>query len=224
MRKAKITVAVIALVIISAFTYLAINSGVTAKNLQLKTIKLESTEEKLKDVNLQVEKLKTQSSTDKAKQEQLEKEKKELEAKLQAKADAKAKLELAAAEAERNLTASQTASAAPAPTVSGGKADWMRAAGIPEHEWGYVDSIVSRESGWNPNAVNKSSGACGLGQQLPCGKWAGAWNDPVAALRAMTGYVSGRYYDGSPYVGSLCTGLSRGWQCAVAFWNQNHWY
>jgi len=55
MRKAKITVAVIALVIVSAFTYLAINSGVTAKNLQLKTIKLESTEEKLKDVNLQVE-------------------------------------------------------------------------------------------------------------------------------------------------------------------------
>lgn len=100
----------------------------------------------------------------------------------------------------------QVAQAAP---VGGTKADWMRAAGIPENEWSYVDSIVTRESGWNPNAVNKSSGACGLGQQLPCGKWAGAWNDPVAALRAMSGYVKARY---------------GGWAGAVAFWNANRWY
>ena len=97
----------------------------------------------------------------------------------------------------------------PVVAVSGTKADWMRAAGIPEAHWGYVDSIVSRESGWNPNSVNKSSGACGLGQQLPCGKWPGAWNDPVAALRAMTGYVNARY---------------GGWGGAVAFWNAHHWY
>lgn len=85
----------------------------------------------------------------------------------------------------------------------------MAAAGIPQNLWGYVDSIVSRESGWNPNAVNRSSGACGLGQQLPCGKWTGAWNDPVAALVAMTGYVNARY---------------GGWAGAVAFWNSHHYY
>lgn len=94
-------------------------------------------------------------------------------------------------------------------SVSGNKADWMTAAGIPQNMWPYVDSIVTRESGWNPNAVNKNGGACGLGQQLPCGKWAGAWNDPVAALKAMTIYVNSRY---------------GGWAGAVAFWNQNHWY
>ena len=93
--------------------------------------------------------------------------------------------------------------------VTGSKADWLAASGIPQHEWAHVNSIVTRESGWNPNAVNRSSGACGLGQQLPCGKWAGAWNDPVAALRAMDGYVKGRY---------------GGWQQAVAFWNANHYY
>lgn len=100
-------------------------------------------------------------------------------------------------------------SAAPSHAISGSKVDWMRAAGIPEAHWGYVDSIVTRESGWNPNAVNRGSGACGLGQQLPCGKWAGAWNDPVAALIAMTGYVNARY---------------GGWAGAVAFWQANHWY
>ena len=85
----------------------------------------------------------------------------------------------------------------------------MTAAGIPQSEWWAVDSIVSRESGWNPNAVNPSSGACGLGQQLPCGKWAGAWNDPVAALKAQYQYVTERY---------------GGYSQAVAFWNANHWY
>lgn len=66
----------------------------------------------------------------------------------------------------------------------------MTAAGIDPANFGYVDFIVQHESGWNPNAVNTNGGACGLGQQLPCGKWAGAWNDPVAALVAMNGYVN----------------------------------
>jgi len=95
------------------------------------------------------------------------------------------------------------------PRITGGKTEWMRAAGIPESEWWAVDSIVTRESGWNPNAVNQSSGACGLGQQLPCGKWAGEWNDPVAALIAQKQYVTERY---------------GGYSQAVAFWNQQHWY
>ncbi len=93
--------------------------------------------------------------------------------------------------------------------ISGNKVDWMTAAGIPQILWPYVDSIVTRESGWNPNAVNPNGGACGLGQQLPCGKWAGVWNDPVAALKAMTTYVNTRY---------------GGWAQAVTFWNANHWY
>lgn len=105
-------------------------------------------------------------------------------------------------------TASRPAVAPQVQSYGGTKEDWMRAAGIPQDVWFYADFIVSHESGWNPNAVNPSSGACGLGQQLPCGKWAGAWNDPVAALRAMNGYVS-RY---------------GGWAGAYAFWQANRWY
>lgn len=101
-------------------------------------------------------------------------------------------------------------------TASGTKEQWMAAAGIPESEWWAVDSIVSRESGWNPNAVNPSSGACGLGQQLPCGKWAGAWNDPVAALKAQYQYVTQRYgsYAGAVHfweVGSCATEYGCHW-------------
>ena len=111
--------------------------------------------------------------------------------------------------AQKALPGVSVAKAAPTASYGGTKADWLRASGIPESQWPYVDFIVSHESGWNQNAVNKSSGACGLGQQLPCGKWAGAWNDPVAALKAMTVYVSARY---------------GGWAGAVAFWQAHNWY
>ncbi|WP_459076896.1 aggregation-promoting factor C-terminal-like domain-containing protein [Arthrobacter burdickii] len=85
----------------------------------------------------------------------------------------------------------------------------MTAAGIDPANFGYVEFIVAKESGWNPSAVNPTSGACGLGQQLPCGKWAGAWNDPVAALVAMDSYVSSRY---------------GGWAGAHGFWLSHNYY
>lgn len=96
-------------------------------------------------------------------------------------------------------------------STGGSKEEWMAAAGIPQSQWWAVDFIVTRESSWNPNAVNPNGGACGLAQQLPCGKWDsyGAWNDPVAALRAQKDYVAQRY---------------GGYENAVAFWNINHWY
>lgn len=141
------------------------------------------------------------------KTENLQKENESLKVNLQAKKQREAEAaQLASVQKTQVAKAQQPA---PAVQVSGDKRSWLAASGIPQSEWGYVDSIVTRESGWNPNAVNPSSGACGLGQQLPCGKWAGAWNDPVAALRAMNGYVYGRY---------------GGWQQAVAFWNANHYY
>lgn len=91
----------------------------------------------------------------------------------------------------------------------GAPAEWMAAAGIAESDWGYVDYIVSRESGWNPNATNQSSGACGLVQALPCSKVPGNGYDPVDNLRWATGYATGRY-------GS--------WAGAHAFWTNNHWW
>jgi len=97
------------------------------------------------------------------------------------------------------------------PPYSGGgaPAEWMAAAGIAQGDWQYVDYIVSRESGWNPNATNKSSGACGLVQALPCSKVPGNGYNPVDNLRWATGYATGRY-------GS--------WAGAYNFWVNNHWW
>jgi soluble lytic murein transglycosylase-like protein len=97
------------------------------------------------------------------------------------------------------------------PKYSGGgsKEQWMAAAGIASSDWAYVDYIVSRESGWNPNATNKSSGACGLVQALPCSKVPGNGYNPVDNLRWGTGYASGRY---------------GGWAGAYRFWSSHHWW
>lgn len=94
-------------------------------------------------------------------------------------------------------------------TGGGSKEDWMSAAGIASSDWPYVDYIVSRESGWNPNATNPSSGACGLVQALPCSKVPGNGYNPVDNLRWGNGYAVGRY-------GS--------WSAAYAFWTRNHWW
>ncbi len=88
---------------------------------------------------------------------------------------------------------------------------WAQAAGIPVSEWPSVRFIVMKESGGNPNAINPSSGSCGLVQFLPCSvEKAGAnWNDPVNALRRGDAYARSRY---------------GGWPQAVAFWQRNAYW
>lgn len=85
--------------------------------------------------------------------------------------------------------------------------DWINAAGITDTANAY--ELIMRESSCNPNAINPSSGACGLGQQLPCGKWANTWNEPIGALQDMQGYVIARY-------GS--------WAAAIDFHDKMNWY
>ncbi|QYM75907.1 transglycosylase SLT domain-containing protein [Leucobacter luti] len=117
----------------------------------------------------------------------------------------------AAAETAAQSGGGDSAAAGAPPKYSGGgsPAEWMAAAGIAEADWGYVDYIASRESTWNPNATNASSGACGLIQAYPCSKVPGNGYDPVDNLRWATGYATDRY-------GS--------WAAAYAFWTANHWW
>ena len=134
-------------------------------------------------------------------------------------AEAKAAAEKAAAEAKaksaasssRSGTSKSTSSGPGSPLYTGGgsKDEWLRASGIAESDWGYVDYIVSKESSWNPNATNASSGASGLVQALPCGKVPGSCFNPVDNLKWANGYAVGRY-------GS--------WAQAYAFWSSNHWW
>jgi uncharacterized protein YabE (DUF348 family) len=95
--------------------------------------------------------------------------------------------------------------------VTGDKTSWMAAAGISSGDYGYVNYIISHESGWNPASLN-SSGCAGLGQACPGSKLAAAcpgWqNDPVCQLRFFSGYAS-RY---------------GGWGGSYNFWLSHHYW
>lgn len=92
----------------------------------------------------------------------------------------------------------------PAPVYSGdprGIAQSMLGGfGWGQDQWGCLDSLWQKESGWNPYAANPSSGAYGIPQALPGSKMASAGADwqtnPATQISWGLGYISGRY--GSP--------------------------
>lgn len=213
LRRNILTIAVVILIILNVVVI--VKHTDTTKTLQDARVQVVEEKNAHKATSKRFSELKRQKMTvdsslhkERLKTAEKAKEIESLKANLQAKKEREAEQARIASEQPAPAQATQN-KPAPAVQVSGNKHYWLAASGIPQTHWGYVDSIVSRESSWNPNSVNKSSGACGLGQQLPCGKWPGAWNDPVAALKAMNSYVVGRY---------------GGWPQAVAFWNAKGWY
>ena len=58
-----------------------------------------------------------------------------------------------------------------------------------------LDYLWTRESNWNPNDVNKSSGACGIPQAYPCSKikQQQGSNDWKAQIRWGLNYINYRY-------------------------------
>lgn len=73
--------------------------------------------------------------------------------------------------------------------------------------WNALYVLWMRESGWNPRALNRRSGACGIPQALPCSKIP----DKSVAGQIKWGldYIQRRY--GSPLG-------------AMQHWQQKHWY
>lgn len=90
-----------------------------------------------------------------------------------------------------------------------GRVKLMSDAGIAPADFAAANRLIQRESGWNPTAVNASSGACGLVQALPCSKLGANWSDSVNALRWGDNYVKNRY---------------GGWSQALAHSDANGWY
>ena len=93
------------------------------------------------------------------------------------------------------------------------RTELMRLAGIPAEDYSHVDYIVSKESSWNYQAVNSSSGATGLCQAWPAEKMATEGSDyltnPITQLKWCHKYSTQRY-------GS--------WYSAFAFWQANRWW
>lgn len=84
---------------------------------------------------------------------------------------------------------------------------------VASDQYQCFSNIVDHESSWNYQATNASSGAYGLFQALPAGKYASAGADwqtnPATQIKWGLNYMDSRY-------GSPCQ--------AWSFWAANHWY
>lgn len=150
------------------------------------------------------------SSLNKAerKSKQLEKKSKRLQRENDALKERK-EARLAAQQRQERQTVQKPTPAKPKPVVasSGGCESWMASAGIRDlHN---ARELIRRESGCNPHAVNASSGACGVAQELPCGKSGCSIGDGACQVSWMHRYVKDRY-------GS--------WAAAINFHNAQGWY
>ena len=121
---------------------------------------------------------------------------KDLENKLQSKLNEKARI--AAVEASKKSVVAQVVSYV-----------------VPVAQAAPVDSntakmfIYMHESGNRTNAINKSSGACGLGQALPCSKMNCSLSDYACQDAWFTRYMIARYGT---------------WENARAFWLSHNWW
>ena len=171
----------------------------TRSELQSKSLKLEQIEgEKTTiDASLKQEREKTQN---------LQQENESLKVNLQAKKERE--------EAAKQQAVLASAQEAPKPTqaapvrvqASGSCSDWLAQAGVTDIA--SAMTLIQRESGCNPNAVNPSSGACGVAQELPCGKSGCGLGNGACQVAWMHRYVQGRY---GTWANALGHSYSVGW-------------
>lgn len=98
-------------------------------------------------------------------------------------------------------------------TLKAGARRHLASRGHGAAQFSCFDKIITRESTWNPRAVNPSSGAGGLAQALPMSKMASAGADyrtnAMTQIKWALNYMTERY-------GSPCG--------AWAFWQSHRWY
>lgn len=172
--------------------------------LDQKQIRINTLHQKMLELDKALDEEKGTSEQNKEKIKKLEEEKQQLEKDLQAKLERKRQEAIAHANLEKaavRATGTATASA------SGNCASWIAQAGISDTA--NAIELIRRESNCNPSAVNSSSGACGVAQELPCGKSGCSLGDGACQVKWMNSYVAQRY-------GS--------WANAVSFHNANNWY
>lgn len=94
----------------------------------------------------------------------------------------------------------------------GSHEDWMSAAGMSSGDYGYINYIFSRESGWRPGARSSNGRYVGLGQtseanlSKSCPNWQ---SDPICQIKFFDSYAKSRY-------GS--------WSGAYNFWTSRSWW
>jgi uncharacterized protein (DUF3084 family) len=229
----RISIALLATVIITGFGTVAIKDAARTKdNLKFQDVEIRTRQTELEEWNEKYDQLNKNLDTAteqkgqnqeevkrlQTEKEELEKQKKDLEAQLQAKIENKRKLAEASSRVANAVTATQPTYA----SAQGSCSSWMSQAGISNPT---AVVLIGRESGCKSNAVNPSSYACGIAQELLepnqraeqiasvnagyCPKSKCSLQDPVCQLKWMQSYVYGRYGT---------------WENAKAHHDRKNWY
>ena len=80
--------------------------------------------------------------------------------------------------------------------VEGMAQDFFLRKGVSPEDWRKVDEIITQESHWNPGAVNESSGAAGLAQNINGYAPNYSRNDPMEQIRWLYNYLQNHNYTG----------------------------
>ena len=201
-----IPLCVLALVVVNVVTLGKLNDQHVQLNSQREAItktrtELKTTSESLKRVEGEKTTIDASYKQEREKTQNLEQENQSLKVNLQAKREAQAAQTVA--QTKQVTQKKRTVAVA----ASGTCADWLASAGVAD--LANAQELIRRESGCNPHAVNPSSGACGVAQELPCGKSGCSLGDGACQIAWMQRYVNGRY---------------GGWAGAIAFHNAKGWY
>ncbi|MFE1951366.1 transglycosylase SLT domain-containing protein [Streptomyces sp. NPDC059524] len=153
-----------------------------------------------------------ESARKKAAEDAIAKQQDAQAAKEKAEQEAKEREEAKKQAASRSATR-DASSFAPQSSYSVAQIQSMARSMVPSGQFQCFSNIVDHESSWNYKAVNASSGAYGLFQALPAGKYASAGADwqtnPATQIKWGLNYMNERY-------GSPCE--------AWSFWQANNWY
>lgn len=205
-------IALIVLVLLTGLsTYYARQSNL---HRQEKHIQIQAKEQQIKELETKQQEILHQKATTEAEKQQQAEQIKQLEAEKATLLQAKKEREEAAKHAAKvNPFATQKVSAAtPPPAPSGSGCEWLKgrlaANGVASGDIPAAIAIAQRESGCNPMAVNKDSGACNVFQELACGKWGGRYNVD-AHIQGASKYARDRY---------------GGWWGAYNAWQRQHWW
>lgn len=85
-------------------------------------------------------------------------------------------------------------SGGPVGNVEGLARRWaMNRYGYSPSDWNKLDYIISNESNWNPHALNPSSGAAGIAQNIQGFSQGYSENDPREQLRWLFNYIENHH-------------------------------
>ena len=174
---------ILILIVVAVMVSFVREAQLNNQKLELKSIEVKDTSAELKVLNQKYDEELNNKTVNEQKLQELQKQLEEKDKQLQAKK---------ASEATLASKGSPVAYASPVGSEAEAKA-----------------FIYAHESGNNPGAINKSSGACGLGQALPCSKMGCSLSDYACQDAWFTGYMQSRY-------GS--------WSNAVSFWRSHKWW